>query len=100
MPAVLPFIWGHLSRQIYRILLGNTHDIETSFDLMGDEWFGWGRKDDFALGEPAIEVVHYYRGNEGLSEPCGKANQRILEEGLMNYRELVLAFGIIGWIDR
>lgn len=60
--------------------LRDTHHPVASLDLLCHQRFRGGHEDNLAGGEPAVEIVHDYGGNKGLSQAGRQTHQRVAEQ--------------------
>src|SRR5688572_9435667 len=78
----------------------NAHNLITRLDLLRDQWLRGCHEYHFALGEPSVEVVHHYGGDERLAQTSRERHQRVLKERLLHYRVLVIALRKIDYHHR
>ena len=50
------------------------------------------------LREPSEEVVHHDGCDEGLAQPSGQADKRVVQQGLLHYCHLVRPLCNAGWV--
>lgn len=79
--------------------LRDTHDVEAGLHLLCHQGFRGCHENYLAGREPAVEIIHDHRSNEGLPQPGGQAHQGVAEERGPGDVQLVVAHRAIGGVN-
>ena len=74
--------------------------METSIDLLGDEWLCWSNENNLRIARPSIPVQHDGGCDKGFAETGGESDEEVMKEATSNDVELIIAdLADVCWIN-